>query len=144
MDDLINQQLLAQLKRHEGICRSAYTDHLGYLTIGIGRLIDERKGGGISDEEALYLLQNDLQECVKDLSSIPAFARLDAIRQQALINMRFQLGGAGLRAFKRMWAALDQQDYKQAAIEALDSKWARQTPERAKEIAEQLRTGVMR
>ena len=140
---VIDQSLVAQIKRHEGIRLAAYEDHLGYLTIGVGRLIDARRGGGISEEEADYLLANDLATCVQDLLGIPAFAGLDHVRQQALVNMRFQLGAQGIRAFRRMWKAIGKHDFEAASVEALDSVWAKQTPSRAKEIAEQLRTGVM-
>jgi lysozyme len=44
--------VIEQLTREEGKRRSAYQDHLGYWTIGVGRLIDARKGGGLSDEES--------------------------------------------------------------------------------------------
>jgi lysozyme len=53
--------LIAELRRDEGVDRSAYQDHLGFWTIGVGRLIDRRKGGGLSDEEIDYLLQNDVK-----------------------------------------------------------------------------------
>jgi lysozyme len=135
-------KLLDQIKRHEGLRLAAYKDHLGYLTIGYGRLIDEARNGGISEAEAEHLLHNDLAACERDLESIPGYRDLDDVRQAALINMRFQLGGGGIRAFKKMWAALNVGDYGTAALEALDSRWAKQTPRRAAEVAEQLRTGV--
>lgn len=51
-----------------------------------------------------------------------------------LVEMEFQLGAAGLRGFKKMWAALKRNDYEKAKAEGLDSKWAKQTPERANEL----------
>lgn len=137
----MDTKLIQQLKRHEGLKNHAYQDHLGFWTIGYGRLIDQRKGGRITDEEAEYLLTSDVVACLRDMRSIPAFCSLDHVRQSALVNMRFQLGAAGIRAFKRMWAALDARDYALAEAEALNSRWASQTSNRAKEIARQLRTG---
>ena len=134
-------KLIEQLKRHEGKRNHAYQDHLGYWTIGYGRLIDERRGGGITDKEAEFLLTSDIIKCMRDLGSIPTYRQLDPTRQAALVNMCFQLGGAGIRAFANMWDALADHDYDRAADEALDSKWAKQTPGRADEIAEQIRTG---
>lgn len=137
-------RLLKQLRRHEGFVSTAYQDHMGYWTIGYGRLIDERRGGGLTEYEAEYLLRNDVLKCEAELKSIPAFNGLDEVRRSALMNMAFQLGVTGLQAFKNMWAALEQRDFETAADEALDSRWAKQTPSRAAEIAAQLRTGVMR
>lgn len=134
-------QLIEQLKLHEGKRLHAYQDHLGYWTIGYGRLIDERRGGGISDKEAEFLLTSDIIACMRDLGSVPTYRQLDPTRQAALVNMRFQLGGEGIRAFVNMWRALANHDYTLAAREALNSKWATQTPRRAHELAEQIRTG---
>ena len=134
-------ELLAQIKRHKGLRNHAYPDHLGYLTIGYGRLIDERRGGRITDEEAEFLLTSDVVACMRDMGSIKTYRQLDPVRQAALVNMRFKLGSAGIREFQLMWAALERYDYEDAAAEALDSKWAGQTPIRANEVAEQLRTG---
>lgn len=137
-------RLLKQLRRHEGFVPTAYQDHLGYWTIGFGRLIDERRGGGLTEAECEYLLRNDVLKCEAQLETITAFNKLDDVRQASLVNMCFQLGFNGLKAFKKMWSALERFDFETAADEALDSRWAKQTPDRALEIAAQLRTGVMR
>lgn len=138
----MNHRLIAQLRRDEGEVLHAYKDHLGYLTIGIGRLIDRRKGGGITSVEAAYLLNNDLQRIDQALRSrLPWFTALDEARQAALMNMGFQLGVAGLMAFKRLLAAVRDQRYAEAETHALASKWAQQTPERARRVARQLATG---
>lgn len=130
-----------QITRHEGCVLHAYDDHLGYTTIGVGRLIDERRGGGISYEEAMILLENDIQEVVEQLRGEDGFDNFPEPIQQALVNMAFQLGVSGLKSFQNMWNAIKQKDYDKAFEEALDSKWATQTPERAKEIAEIIRNG---
>ena len=57
------------LRGDEGEVLTAYPDHLGYLTIGVGRLIDKRKGGGITPEESAYLLANDIMRKSMDLDS---------------------------------------------------------------------------
>ena len=134
-------QVRDQIMRHEGFVPHAYQDHLGYWTIGIGRLIDERRGGGISQAEAMMLLNNDIARVVRALEPIDGFTRAPEPIQQALVNMGFQLGIGGLLGFRRMWAAIDHADYETAAREALDSRWAQQTPERAEEIAEIIRRG---
>lgn len=136
------ESLREQLLRHEGEVLHAYEDTEGYLTIGVGRLIDKRKGGGISHEEAMVLLDNDICRVIDQLERrAPWFKRLDPTRQQAIANMAFQMGVDGVFGFQRMIAALSNGNYQHAASEALASRWAKQTPERAEEIADMIRTG---
>lgn len=132
------EELLAQLKRHEGLRLSAYQDSLGYWTIGYGRMIDKRKGGGISVEEAERLLRNDVERVDKMLGDV---LLNDPVRRAVILNMTFQLGLGGVRNFKRMWEAINREDWEMAAQEGLNSRWAQQTPGRARELMEQLRTG---
>jgi lysozyme len=134
--------LRLQLLRHEGVKRSAYQDHLGYWTIGVGRLIDERKGGGLSMAEIEYLLDNDINRVVYGLeTSLPGslWFTLSGKQKQALANMAFQLGVGGLLKFKKMLAALERGDLEEAEREALNSRWAEQTPNRAREVAAMLK-----
>lgn len=141
MVDLL--RLKETLKRHEGVKPSGYVDSLGYLTIGVGRLIDERKGGKLSDDEIEYLLDNDIARCVAEAGSrIPFWPKLSPRRQEALVNMTFQLGITKLMSFKKMLAALEAEDWETARKEALDSLWARQTPGRAHEVVAMLTGGA--
>lgn len=127
------------LLRDEGFVSHAYRDHLGYWTIGVGRLIDKRRGGGISEDEARYLLGNDIHRVCMDLGeALPWWHDLSEPRQRALANMAFQLGVSGLLRFKRMLAALEAGEWGKAYGEALDSAWAKQTPERAQRVAKML------
>jgi lysozyme len=136
-------KITEQLKRDEGFKLTAYQDHLGYWTIGVGRLIDIRKGGGITAEEAEYLLANDIQRRTKDLSiSLPRFDELDEARKGVLVNMAFQLGTNGLLNFKKTLESVRRGHYVAAANEMLQSKWADQTPMRAERLAKQMMTGV--
>jgi len=131
-----------QIKEDEGCVLYAYDDHLGYSTIGYGRLIDRRKGGGISQEEALYLLKNDVSSKLESLKkSIDWLDQLDDARKAVLLNMSFQLGIAGLMKFKNTLAYIEAGDYENAAAGMLNSKWASQTPNRVQRLAEQMRTG---
>lgn len=131
-----------QIKRHEGLVLHAYEDHLGYLTIGIGRLIDKRRGGGISEAEAEYLLQNDIGSIVSVLhKSISFYDDLSPPRKAVLMNMAFQMGLTGLMKFKKTLSLIEAGDYEAAGDNMLKSLWAKQTPGRAQEMAEQMRTG---
>jgi lysozyme len=129
-------KLVEQLKRHEGFVPHAYQDHLGFWTIGYGRLIDKSRNGGLTASEAEYLLHNDVTRITAELHArLPLFERLSEKKKQALANMAFQLGVSGLMGFRRMLAAIKDEDWTRARMEALDSKWAQQTPARAREIA---------
>lgn len=130
------------LIQHEGSVPHAYQDHLGYWTIGVGRLIDHRRGGGLSEAEIDYLLENDIDNVVSQLeTTIPYWEDLSEGVQVALASMAFQMGVAGLFGFKRMFAHIEDKNWTEAAREALNSKWANQTPSRASEIAELIRNG---
>jgi lysozyme len=132
-----------QLRRDEGEKLSAYQDHLGFWTIGIGRLIDSRRGGGISTDESTMLLRNDIARIrVELLQRLPWFVHLDPVRQGVLMNMAFQMGINGVMAFQQMLGKVQTGDYAVAADKMLQSKWATQTPERAKRLAIQMRDGV--
>lgn len=136
------ERLQARLVVDEGVVLHAYLDSLGYITIGCGRLIDERKGGGITYVEAMSLLENDItRKHTEMLERFPQFADLDPARQVALMSMAFQLGVDGLAGFTNTLAAVWRGDFTSAAGGMLSSKWALQTPERAIRLARMMRTG---
>ena len=118
---------LALLKRHEGLKLSAYQDSLGFWTIGYGRLIDARKGGGISSSEAETLLENDLKAKAAGLDTeIPWWRGLDLGRQRALLDLAFNLGVQGLLTFHHALACLANQNWQGASDAFQTSLWARQ------------------
>ena len=134
--------LKQQLIRDEGSVSHAYEDSLGFTTIGVGRLIDARRGGGLSDSEIGYLLSNDIEEkTAQVLAALPWASKLSETRRAVLINMAFQLGINGLLKFKRALGSIEDGQYSEAAMEMLDSLWAQQTPERAKRLSKQMTTG---
>ncbi len=133
--------LTEQLRRDEGTESCAYQDSLGYWTIGVGRLIDSRKGGGLSNEEIDYLLDNDIKAKTADvLRALPWAARLSEPRRAVLVNMAFQMGLKGLLAFRRTLGSVEDGHYGEAALGMLDSTWAKQTPARAMRLATQMET----
>lgn len=134
------ETIVNDLKQHEGFSPHAYQDHLGYWTIGYGRLIDEARGGGITDDEAEMLLENDITRVYSQLHDrIHYFSKLPHQVQRALINMAFQLGVRGLLAFRKTLKYIEKGQYVKAADEALRSRWANQTPRRAKEVTDWIR-----
>jgi lysozyme len=135
-------QLLRQLQRDEGFKDHAYQDHLGYWTIGFGRLIDERKGGHITLEEGLFLLNNDIDNKTEELlKRLPWVNDLDDARKGVLVNMAFQLGVDGLLKFKNTLELIKNGKYKEASDAMLDSLWAKQAPNRASRLSAQMKTG---
>ena len=139
----MKKELIQQLRRDEGEVLHAYADSLGYTTIGIGRLIDKRKGGGITPEEAAYLLNNDVDKRQDELlRRAPWMALLDQARFGVMLNMAFQLGVDGLLGFKSTLEMVRTGDYAGAAAGMLHSRWANQTPERAKRLSVQMETGA--
>ena len=137
---MIDRELIEQIKRHEGLRLKVYRCPAGKLTIGYGRNLEDN---GISEEEADYLLINDLRFVEDSLARRLAFwDNMPKGVQQVLINMGFQLGINGLTAFRRTLALLDAANYKAAAEEMLNSRWARQTPNRARELAQIVREQI--
>ena len=130
-----------QLILHEGLRLKPYRDTIkGHLTIGVGRNLDTT---GITRDEAIHLLRNDLVRVRRELSAaLPFFTRLSPIRRQVLIDMAFNLGTRGLLKFKKMLAAIDRGDYEIASIEMLSSKWATQVGKRAQRLALMIRLGI--
>ena len=133
------------LSAEEGRVPYAYPDHLGYLTIGVGRLIDERKGGRLRDSEIDFMLVNDITDRIEAMKDWPAWQRVkdDPVRAVAMISLAFQLGTAGFAKFKASLAAIAKGEWETAAANLLASRWTEQTPARAKRVAAMMRTGRM-
>ena len=136
-------ELTRQLRGDEGEKLHAYLDSLGFQTIGVGRLIDQRKGGGISKAESAYLLANDIEAKTAELTArLPWLYLLDPVRRGALTNMAFQLGVEGLMGFRNSLELMRTGNYREAADNFMKSKWANQTPNRARRVTDQIRLGL--
>lgn len=133
------EELTEQLARHEGLRLKPYRDTVGKLTIGIGRNLEDK---GISELEALIMLDNDVMEFAEEVSrNISFFSKLDDARQNVLVNMAFNMGIGGLLSFKNMLAECERKCFNHAETEMLNSKWATQVGSRARELGRQMRTG---
>lgn len=134
-------QMEAELIRDEGVIDHAYQDSLGYWTIGVGRLIDARKGGRLSASEISYLLSNNIQECLSDIDQEPWFQSCNTDSQRrALVNMRFQLGPQGLRSFHNFLSLMTQKKFQEAGEELKNSKWYTQVRSRAERVIAQIQS----
>lgn len=123
----------------EGRKPCVYLDSLGYQTIGVGCLVDARKGGGLCDEAIDMQLEHDLKAARERAAALAGFDQCNEVRQAVLISMCFQLGS--LAAWTNFRNALSAGDYTAAADAGLDSLWARQTPQRAQRQMQMLRSG---
>ena len=132
MGDMMNlDRVIESLKQEEGFDGMPYEDKLGIPTIGYGTKLP------LTEEEAELLLKHRLDKKILEISEKePFFLDLPQKAQEVIANMAYQLGVEGVLKFKKMWAALKKGDYQKAADEMLDSKWATQTPNRAKRLAE--------
>lgn len=131
--------LQLQLINDEGMKLKPYTDTVGKLTIGIGRNLTDV---GISNSEALQLLNNDIQKTQIQLSkSLYFWSQLTPTRQDAITNMAFNMGVEDFMKFHNTIAYLAKGDYKSASTECLNSHWAVQVGERAKRISKQILNG---
>ena len=136
-------QLTKIIIQHEKKEKSAYQDSLGFWTIGIGRLIDARKNAGLSEDEMLYLLNNDLGQCEIELSHFKWFMSLDHVRGDVMVELCFNIGLSGVLQFHQMISSIENKDYAAASMHLLNSLWAKQVKaERADNMAARLKDGV--
>src|SRR6185503_15017237 len=120
------EKLKQEIEKHEGSEQFAYTDSLGYISAGIGRCLDRRKGKGLTREEQLYLLSNDIDSCRAELDPFVWYQQLDDVRKCVMIELCFNMGIRGVLGFRKMIEALKSKNYDTAVIELKDSKWATQ------------------
>lgn len=128
--------LREQLAIDEGKRKSAYQDSEGYWTIGIGRLIDAKLGGGLSEEEIQYLLTNDIYSKTQDCKKLfPKFSEFSLPRQDALVMLMFNIGLTKISGYKTFVAQVNAQDWV-GVQENLKSwtKWRAQVGARADRI----------
>jgi lysozyme len=133
------KRLIAMLQRHEGLRLKPYKCTAGKLSIGYGRNLDDM---GISEVEAMVMLRNDIEQCYRELEMFSWFSDLDQVRQEALVDMLFNLGLPTFLEFKKTLKHVAEHSWSMAAAEMLNSKWARQVGSRAEELAYMIETGT--
>ena len=144
--------IIKVIEFEEGFRNKPYLCSEGFVTVGYGTKIHKDKG--LAPEDFLLSvdrmtagvwLQEELDKVAEAILRSakygPIYQGMNPDRQAIVLNMGYQLGVTGLFNFKRMWIAFDEGDYVKAAKEALDSRWAKQTPERAKRVAMVIETG---
>ena len=139
-------RLLESVKKHEGYRNKVYLDTLGKRTVGVGHLCVEDFWEDDKEYEEKFLmdiLEVDLQNAIKgakDLMAQHGCMDIDEQAEEIIIEMIFQLGKTGVSKFKNMWKALSELNYIGASYEMLDSRWAKQTPNRAKGMANTMKS----
>ena len=156
----IRTHLIKQLVQSEGLRLEVYQDTLGIDTIGVGRNLEDRGitkeeldtldipnieavyEHGITEADAAYLLENDVQIVEEELlKAHPCVADLDAVRQLVLVDMAFNMGVPRLSKFVKMWKAIHEENFEEAKTQMLDSRWANQVGNRAVRLSNAMETG---
>ncbi len=137
-------KLLESVRKHEGYKNTVYLDTRNKRTVGVGHLCVEdfwEDGKEYEESFLMDILQKDLQGAIDGAEDLCKDLKISDDAKILVIEMIFQLGKKGVSKFRNMWKALqeDPPSYSVAATEMLDSRWANQTPNRAKEMSDHMR-----
>jgi lysozyme len=122
---------------HESLKLKPYKCTAGKLTIGVGRNLDDK---GISESEAMFLFQNDLEDTLQHCNRYPWFEHLSEVRKAAITDMLFNLGPSRFSGFRNFIKAMAAQDYAEAGVELENSKWFAQVGRRSRRIKSMIMT----
>lgn len=139
-------KLQAEISVDEGKVDTIYLCTENHPTFGIGHLITNNDpeykeviGTKVSETRIREAFESDINTVLKDCEILYSdFYELPEEAQHIIANMCFQLGRPRLSKFKMMKAAVDARDFKEAANQMLDSRWAKQTPNRAERLANRM------
>ncbi len=132
MYDEVKEMLI----RHEGTMCTLYQCSEDKWTIGVGRNLTDR---GITEEEAMYLLDNDIKRVMNQLDEYwTVWRSFEKRGQMVCLDMCFQMGIQGFMGFRRTRALMEMGMWLEASEELLDSKYAIQTANRANYNSRQL------
>tara|TARA_Y100000114_G_C11521874_1_gene213905 strand:- start:6 stop:464 length:459 start_codon:yes stop_codon:yes gene_type:complete len=139
-------KLQKELAEDEGCKYEIYNDHLGYATFGIGHLVTDSDleygqeiGTEVSKERVDECFKADIEITIEDCNIL--YSNFNDIPEEAqliLANMMFNLGRPRLSKFLKLKAAVDDEDWMEASVQMMDSKWAKQVPNRAKRLCERM------
>ena len=137
------EEIKQEIVKHEGKINKVYLDHLGNATFGVGHLVlstdDLQEGVEYDDTKIMEFFERDFRQATNDAESFIKSKNIDPRAFGCVINMAFQLGLPRLLKFKNFQYHLNKCDYESASSEMLDSLWAKQTPNRANELADIMR-----
>ena len=138
------ESVMQRIKNHEGFRDTVYKDTLGKRTVGYGHLCVEdhwEDGRKYTVAELDRIFEQDFHKAENSASKLYKKCVIDKTAKEIIIEMCFQLGPGNVAKFKKMWAALRESppNYKEASVQMLDSRWAKQTKNRAEGLAETMR-----
>ena len=139
-------KLREQLKIDEGVKYEVYNDHLGYPTFGIGHLVTEQDqeygkpvGTPVSEERVNAVFDKDVAIYINEAKKVfPNLESLPEEAQQVIVNMTFNMGAPRLSKFKKFIAGVNAGDWNTAAVEMMDSRWAKQVGNRAERLRDRI------
>ena len=144
--DKLNPELVARIKKNEGFKLEPYT--LEYTTSDGKKIVEDFQTGGYGHkilpgedipttvEGWEQVLNNDIMKAIEGAKTLVSPDKVPQPAFDVVTEMVFQMGTKGVGKFKKTLEYLNEGNYKKAAVEMLDSKWARQTPRRAYELSE--------
>ena len=141
------ENLKEEIKSHEGFVNKIYKDHLGFPTIFFGHLItpednyeEDKEYPKEMGEEVFEL---DFKKALDSTESLIGSRPVNHTAKEVLIEMVYKMGVGGVSKFKKMWAALDNEDYEEAGNQMLDSRWAKQTPARCGKLSGKMKSAKL-
>ena len=124
------------LVRHEGVMCTLYECSADKTSIGVGRNLSDN---GITEDEAMYLLENDIDRVIKNLDKHWAVWRsFPEKAQMVCIDLVFNIGINGFMNFRRTRALMEMGMWLEASEELLDSRYHVQLPNRSSYNSRQL------
>ena len=118
---------------HEGFRSGVYQCTEGHDTIGIGFKVADLE---LDLDIAKEILQRKLNLLIKRVNNRFSWvSKAPEPIQNVVYNMSYQMGVSGVARFKKTIQYLADSQYEKASKEMLDSRWARQTPNRAIELS---------
>ena len=137
---MVREKLLDMLMLHEGLELKPYQCTADKTSIGVGRNLQDL---GISEDEAKYLLNNDVDRILKEVEHWSFLEKLNEPRQAVILDMVFNMGVTRFNAntWVKTFAAVQNEEWEKAANEMLDSKWAKQVGQRAIRLSQMMRKG---
>ena len=129
-------KLIDSIKKNEGYISTVYKDSLGIDTIGYGFAIKDLE---LEEDLCHVILQRKLKRLEKEVSTrFKWLKKMPPSVKDIVLEMCYQMGVTGVSKFKKTIAYLEKSEWKNASIEMLDSRWAKQTPGRAKELSSRM------
>ena len=129
--------LIDSIKKHEGYVGVVYKDSLGIDTIGYGFAIKDLE----LDVDVCDIILERKLKALNDMIMIKFnwYRYMPQEIKDVVTEMCYQLGVGGFSKFKKTIAYLQNKQFRDASEEMLDSLWAKQTPNRAKELSKKVK-----